>query len=390
MIQRYAPKIAIVTLLAVVCPPVALAQHTESASDARERKARLRSIHDEIRRLELEVRELRSREEGILGELERLGAELRLRQAQRDEVSLRLEEVGEAIDERNRRVEELAAAQNERGRYLAFRLREIYKEGPERTLRQFIGGAGVERYWSGLRYATYLSERDGRVLREYRAAQTEIVAERQQLLLREAELRRVDQELIRARQRVAATQRQRTHLLAGIRDDATRREVAIGELQAAATALASLVDSLEPGEIGTNLDVHKFRGLMDWPAEGRVTAGFGTVVHPRFKTRVPHPGLDIEGDFSTSIRSVFDGEVVFAAWMRGYGLTVIVDHGGGVLSVYAHASVLLVEAGDRVVRGQSLGRVGETGSLRGPYLYFELRVEGNPADPVEWLRPRSG
>jgi septal ring factor EnvC (AmiA/AmiB activator) len=390
MLQRCALSIAILTLLTAVCPAVALAQQAQSGTDARDRQARLRSIHGEIRRLEREVQELRSREVGILGELERLGAELRLRQAERNEVSLRLEEVGEAIDERSQRIEELEAAQGERGRYLAFRLREIYKEGPERTLRQFIGGAGVERYWSGLQYATYLSERDGRVLREYRATASELLAERQELLQRQTELRRVDDELARARQRVAATQRQRTRLLAEIRDDASRREVAIDELQAAATALGSLVDSLELQESAPSLDVHKFRGLMDWPAVGEVSAGFGTVVHPRFKTRVPHPGLDIEGDFSTSIRSVFDGQVVFAAWMRGYGLTVIVDHGGGVLSVYAHASVLLVETGDRVVRGQSLGRVGETGSLRGPYLYFELRVDGKPADPVKWLRPRSG
>jgi murein DD-endopeptidase MepM/ murein hydrolase activator NlpD len=147
---------------------------------------------------------------------------------------------------------------------------------------------------------------------------------------------------------------------------------------------------MRPGQSGPVLDVRKFRGLLDWPSDGEVLEGFGTAIHPRFKTRVPHPGLDLEGDFSTGIRSIFDGTVVFAEWMRGYGLTAIVDHGGGVLSVYAHASVLLVEPGENVVRGQTLGRVGETGSLRGPYLYFELRVDGKPADPVTWLRPREG
>jgi septal ring factor EnvC (AmiA/AmiB activator) len=85
---------------------------------------------------------------------------------------------------------------------------------------------------------------------------------------------------------------------------------------------------------------------------------------------------------------VFDGRVVFAAALHGYGLTVVVDHGGGVVSVYAHAGVLLVEPGQEVARGQDLGRVGDTGSLRGPYLYFELRVAGKPTDPAAWLRRR--
>ena len=380
--------IASLLLLPAVCVGVALAQRGPALVETQDRQARLRSMREEIRRLEREVQELRRRERGILGELERLGAEQRLRQAEQQEIALRLEEVEAAIAERGERIEELETAQRERELYLAFRLREIYKEGPERTLRQFVGGRGVERYWSGLRYATYLSERDGRVLREFRATEQELQDERQGLLQRRAELRRVDEELARARQRVIATQRQRTRLLEEIRDDASRREAAIGELEAAATALGSLVDSLVPGATAPNLDVHKFRGLMDWPADGEVRAGFGSVVHPRFRTRVPHPGLDIEGDFNTSIRSVFDGQVVFAAWMRGYGLTAIVDHGGGIMSVYAHASVLLVEPGDQVVRGQSLGRVGETGSLSGPYLYFELRVDGEPADPLDWLRPR--
>jgi murein hydrolase activator len=74
--------------------------------------------------------------------------------------------------------------------------------------------------------------------------------------------------------------------------------------------------------------------------------------------------------------------------MRGYGLTALVDHGGGLITVYAHASVLTVETGEQVTRGQSIGRIGDSGSLRGPYLYFEIRDAGQPVDPREWLRPR--
>lgn len=84
---------------------------------------------------------------------------------------------------------------------------------------------------------------------------------------------------------------------------------------------------------------------------------------------------------------MFDGTVVYASWMRGYGLTAIVDHGSGLLSIYAHASVLLVEQGERVRGGALLGKIGETGSLRGPFLYFEMR-DGEPVDPVPWLRRR--
>lgn len=354
-----------------------------------EREARLRAIRSEIVRLEGEVSDLRARERGVLGELERLGAELRLAAKESEEVSLQLDEVEAAIELRTATLRELEQAQERRRAYLAFRLREIYKEGPEQAVRRFIGGAEVEEFWSGLRYATYLSERDGQILDEYRAGAERLVEEREALVGRQAELRRLESELAATRKRVGAARTRRTRLLNEVRDDRDRREAAIGELRSAADLLGELVDSLQPDGSQALIDVRKFRGLLDWPADGEVGAGFGTMVHPRFKTRVPHPGLDIEGDFSNPIRSIFDGRVVFAAWMRGYGLTAIVDHGNGVLSVYAHASVLLVEAGQAVTRGQSMGRVGDTGSLRGPFLYFELRVDGKPTDPTVWLRPRS-
>jgi murein DD-endopeptidase MepM/ murein hydrolase activator NlpD len=128
--------------------------------------------------------------------------------------------------------------------------------------------------------------------------------------------------------------------------------------------------------------------VLEWPTSGRLRSGFGTVVHPEFKTKVPHPGWDIEAEFGAEIVSIFDGRVVFADWMRGYGLTAIVDHGGGLLSIYAHASVLVVERGARVSRRQQLGSVGDTGSLSGPFLYFEMRVDGEPTDPEPWLLRR--
>jgi septal ring factor EnvC (AmiA/AmiB activator) len=375
-----------VALLCIFCALVSGVGGT--VLGAADRAARLRDIQQEIRRLEREVQELRRRESGLLGELERLGGELRLRTAELAELDLRSEAVGEAIEERSIRIEDLEENQDQRRRYLAFRLREVYKEGADRALRRFLAGESVDSYWSGIRYAAYLSQRDGRVLRAYRVDARRLLDEREELLARQTEMNRLAKELEGTRAGLVRARERRSALLRGIRDDAARREAALAELRGAADALEGLVDSLPTGEVERTLDVFKFRGLLDWPADGEVSAGFGTMVHPRFKTRVPHPGLDIEGDFSTTIRAIFDGVVVFAAWMRGYGLTVIVDHGGGVLSVSAHASVLLVEAGNRVVRGQSLGRVGETGSLRGPFLYFELRVDGKPVDPGDWLRSR--
>jgi septal ring factor EnvC (AmiA/AmiB activator) len=296
--------------------------------------------------------------------------------------------VADEIAARSEQIAELGNSQDQRRRYLGFRLREVYKDGPEQLLRPLLGGEEAEGFWDGLRYAVYLNDRDARVLREYRSGMVRLHDEREDLRARQASLRELEAELGAKRDRLEAARARRERVLAGVRDDARRREDALRELRGAADELTRLVDRLGPGEAGPGIDVRKFRGLLDWPADGPVSTGFGTMVHPRFKTRVPHPGLDIDAAEGADIRAVFDGRVVFASWMRGYGLTAIVDHGEGVLSVYAHASVLLVEPEEAVIRGQTLGKVGDTGSLRGPHLYFELRVDGRPADPARWLRSR--
>lgn len=372
------------SLCVIVWLVAALPQQAAPPSGAE----RLDRLQEEIGRLRQELSELSGREQGVLGELQTLDADLRLREAQLSEVGLRLEEIGTDVRGLERRLDGLRQAQQERRSYLAFRLREIYKGGRHEALRRLVGGGEVEAYWAGLRYASFLSQRDSRVLGAYRTDAEEIGREQVALEARRVELAGVQRELGRKRSRLEASRRQRAGLLEHIRDDKSKREAALEELRGAAAELSRLVDSLQGEAVGPTLDVRKFRGLLDWPSEGRVSTPFGTAVHPRFKTRVPHPGLDIEAGTGAAIRSVFDGRVVFADWLRGYGLTAIVDHGAELLSVYAHASALVVERGEEVARGQLLGQVGETGSLRGPYLYFELRQAGQPTDPADWLRPR--
>lgn len=353
-----------------------------------ESERRLQGMRDELRRLRQELAGLSQSERGLLGELERLGGELRLRRAELESVEARLDEVETAIAQRGAELTRLEAEQDERRGYLAFRLREIYKAGPDQSLRRLVGGEEAAQYLDGLRYATYLSERDRKVLADYRESATRVERERSALEEQRADLAELRDELDGRRRELERARGARNRRLTELQEDQSQRRDAIAELEVASAELEGLIGSLAGERPGTGLDVRKFRGLLDWPSAGRVTSGFGNEIHPRFKTRIPHPGIDMAADFGDPIHAVFDGRVAFAAWMRGYGLTAIVDHGSGVLSVYAHASVLMVEPGERVGRNQRIGAVGDTGSLKGAYLYFELRVDGKPVNPVHWLRRR--
>jgi septal ring factor EnvC (AmiA/AmiB activator) len=253
-------------------------------------------------------------------------------------------------------------------------------------LHRLLGGEDGDRLLRGLRYGALLSERDARVLRAFRddsaradAERGQLEAERRRLTTLRAELAAADAALGRAR----ATQ---ARFLEDVRRDRQKNAGAVEELEGASRELARLVGGTG-GTTGTALDPRELRGTLDWPVSGRLTARFGRTVDPRFGTAVPHPGLDLDAPAGTPFRAVLPGTVLWSGPLRGYGLTAIVDHGMGVASVYAHAAGLVVEKGEQVASGQTLGHVGDTGE-RSPYLYFELREGGKPVDPEGWLRKR--
>ena len=150
----------------------------------------------------------------------------------------------------------------------------------------------------------------------------------------------------------------------------------LGESEAIATQLRKLA----PDRV-----VPVARGGFIRPVNGRISSPFGYRVHPIFKVSKLHTGLDMAAGAGTPIAASAGGRVVFAGWRGGYGRAVIIDHGGGITTLYAHQSSLAVSQGQSVRQGQVVGRVGSTGYSTGPHLHFEVRLNGSPVDPMRYL-----
>ena len=119
-----------------------------------------------------------------------------------------------------------------------------------------------------------------------------------------------------------------------------------------------------------------------WPARGVFTSGFGIRRHPIFRIRRMHTGQDIAAPYGTPVQAASDGRVIYTGWFGGYGKIVVIDHGDGVSTLYAHLSRILTRSGARLRRGEVVGRVGSTGYSTGPHGHFEVRVNGRPIDPA--------
>lgn len=370
--------------LALVLPVVPSA----SAPPRQAGRERLESVKREIRRLREDLDRLSRERSGILQELARLEARARLRDAELTRLELELEGTRLRLEQERSRLETLDTELGRREKALALRLRGLYRQGPLGHHRLLLAVDRPGQVLDAARLVRQATVRDGRALAEFRAVREERARAERSLTERRRSLEMGESEAGSARRALAEALAGRRHMLRRIDRDREVREEALAELLEAEQDLAKLVAGLSPpGTEPPRLDMARFHGLLDWPVKGRVTVPFGDQEHPRFRTAVPHPGLDLEAPQGRDVKAVFDGRVVFAEWFRGYGLTLILDHGGGYLSVYAHASVLLVEKGAEVVRGEVVAKVGDTGSLKGPYLYFEIRKDGRPEDPRTWLRP---
>lgn len=174
-------------------------------------------------------------------------------------------------------------------------------------------------------------------------------------------------------------------LLASVSAEQNRMSRLIADLEQSEKELAGMVNDLQPSAATSGFRARK--GQLTFPTEGTVEVGFGKVVNPRFNTVTVQKGIDIRAAEGAPVRAVSSGTVVYAGWLKGYGNLVILDHGGNYHSLYAHLANLEVEAGNEVEESVSLGQVGDTGSLKGSYLYFEIRKSGQAVDPLPWLAP---
>jgi septal ring factor EnvC (AmiA/AmiB activator) len=174
---------------------------------------------------------------------------------------------------------------------------------------------------------------------------------------------------------------------------------AIKELEAASAQLQALINRLEK-EIRVKAKVKilppagkglsAFRGKLPFPVEGRILSTFGKNENPKFNTFTVQKGIEIEAPPGAEIRAVYDGRVLYSDWFKGYGKILIIDHGEGYYTLSGHASSLLKKVGEDVQTGEVVALVGDTGSLKGPCLYFEIRQRGKPLDPLEWLGRQKG
>jgi murein hydrolase activator len=416
-VRTRSKSIALIAALALVVG-AALAQQT-----SREAQRRLEKIQRELKSVSAERRDIESRRGDASRALRSMDERLADSSRALHEAETQLVREQEALQQLDERRTALRAQHADQRRALSALLRSAYAQGEHAPLKLALAQDRIAQADRLLAYYGYL-QRD-RVRRT-----GELAAELN-------ELDRVEIQIVEKRTALDAARVERGRQVASLARDRAAHAASLGELErrysdrrareralgSDAKALQSLIERLrvaaaraaaerkaaereaareaardgavakrgsassrtratEPKPPKQTANAAPVRvGGMGWPATGTLVAGFGG----RMPDGRSSDGLLIAAGLGSPVRAVADGHVVFAEWMTGYGLIIIVDHGNGTLSLYAHNESLVKNVGDAVSRGDTIARVGNSGGLSQPGLYFELRRNGQPVNPTSWL-----
>ncbi len=363
---------------------------TQIDSLIKSRSAELEKIKQQLEQKRSNLQELEKQEQNQLEMLNALEEELNLNNQLLAKINRQLADYKRQLD----RLQAKARANNDelaiRQRLMENRLVWMYKRT---ATSQTFSVLGAEDILQGVRRAYYyslLNRYDKNLLARIKKLSGEIagnqaVITRQQALVQELQANKQNQLEIAKIQ-----QKKWKALLAQVRKQKESQKKSIRDLLETQTKIGGIIDDLNERRKAAgpeeSADFEKLKGKLVWPVDGKILQPFGKVVDSRYSTSVLNAGIDIAAPKGTGILSAAAGEIVHISWLRGYGSFIIIDHGGGYYTLYAHLDEIDVEIGQKVSPGERIGSVGESGSLSGPRLHFELRKGKEQLDPELWLR----
>ena len=380
-----------ISLLILLVPALTQPAGILSSQTKAQREQQLRLLDEEIKRLRSDIESLESDEDSTIRSIERLRIQHRVHLREVDRLGLQIESTEERIVELNEEAEVISVSLRERQAELGGILRRLYISGSQGLLRAFLSVPKPKEVGLAQSYLAAVAGRENQFIEEYkrdisklRARQAEIGEQRENLVrMREQEQQHSADAL--------ESRRKQENMLDQIRSKRGIYGQALQEKMNAREQLKQLIERLTAAESeyrATNISASQ--GSLAWPCPGEVIARFGRVRDPVYDVVLENDGIDIRAPMGTPVIAVFSGDVVFSDWTDGRGNIVVLDHGNNYYSLYAHLDILSVKEGDTVSAGQQVGTVGESGSLKGAILHFEIRQRTKALDPIAWLRKRGG
>ncbi|TFB11796.1 hypothetical protein E3V55_03170 [Candidatus Marinimicrobia bacterium MT.SAG.3] len=279
---------------------------------------------------------------------------------------------------------------------------QMFKSGTYSDFELLLTSASVSQFFYRMKYLKIINDYDRKLSSSINRTITDLEVREirlvQEINLRERNIKEKEKE----KRNFVKNRRERKNLLRRVRQDKSSLRQIVKDKEEAAKQVESIIAALEDErkrleelarrrnisieDLVIDADFASFKGNLVWPTVGKVVSRFGKRKHPTLKTITENSGIDIRVKEGTEVVSVLTGRVTSITWIRGFGNTVIIDHGRGYYSVYTHLSEIFVTPTETVATGQRIASVGETGSLEGSELHFEIWHNREKQNPLHWLK----
>ena len=376
-------------------PSLAMAASDPIAEKIERERKTLEQLKDKIEEKRKRAEEAEKKRESVLQGIQSLDERLVRTRQEHQDISKKLKKKDREIEIITEQLRIVRGGIQERREAILARLRVQYMEGRGGYLKTLLASDSYGDVQRRMQYLSAVSQKDFELLGSFRAD----VASMEQIERQRAEARAgmmiYKESTEKKLADIRGLQKEKKVYLTKITQEKESFSRAAEELERSAARVDSLLQELE-----TRRRVLAMRprtapvvprgtkGALPWPADGQVVSFFGRQKHPTFNTYVQRKGIEIRTTEGSFIHSVMPGTVVYADWLKGYGLVIIVDHTNGFFSLYAHAAKILAKVGEQVSQGHPIGETGDTGMIGENTLYFELREGTEAVDPLQWLARR--
>jgi len=360
-----------------------------------EEKQRLKKIEQRIKSIKDEINNLQKKESGYLETLHKIEKLLQdtgkeLQTIERD-LELAQKEIKQGEDELIFEKRTL----KEKTKLLENRLRVIYKHRLTGYLEILFNSESFSDFLTRFRYIKNILSLDAKVINDIRQQMKKIEDNKMNLENREEILSLLKREVEKGKENIEFSIRAKKSIINKINSQKEAYLKSLKELEQSSLEIKNIIEKIykqqeEDSKRVTQKKVPAItlkpkKGILALPVQGKLISGYGRHKNTDFNTYTFNSGIDISAPLGQVVHAAGSGEVIYTGSIKGYGQIIIIDHGGRITTLYAHLSKILIDIGDKVKKGQIVGQVGDSGGVSSTRLHFEVRVEGKPTDPMNWL-----
>ncbi|NLS44964.1 MAG: peptidoglycan DD-metalloendopeptidase family protein [Firmicutes bacterium] len=377
-----------------------LSVHGEQSLELVEKRNQLQALSSQVNQARQNLVTTKKKEKGVLTELEATEISLERTRSRLSLLENQIRDIEKAIEQAKR---DLAASKKEKAlteqrleerlKLLKNRLRAMYMYDSGSYMMALFTASSFMDFIGRYDYVRMIAQNDAECLKEteseIKALNEQIVEVKKKKTALEEQCKKLSSSKMEFSEQevsLGARIKEREAQLSKIQTERAQYEKALDELEEISKELERVIREQQARDIKEGRGIARWDGKFIMPVQGRISSEYGNRYHPVLKEYRFHSGIDIAVPTGTQVRAAADGIIIHSGWITGYGYTVIIDHGGGLSTLYGHNSALVARVGQAVIQGDIISRAGSTGMSTGPHVHFEVRDQGTPMNPWKWLK----